>query len=366
MSETLDGARDLLGSMAEVVRLDPAAHVFYHQLPDGADDPEEPNEAIVSVTPARRVFNNRYVEALLLQYAQLPSESDKEHFCDDLAKQVLTDPISCATLIRLKMFSRVARGLGRWVNDDTTYVHCLEVIRDTLRYEPHLLANELEEVKKLHDAIEGRLNRIAWTVYRRVEIRQAASQLLWLTAEVPFAAHLRRLKESENLEINADQEQVKQTVHRIGLDSSLTSILEYVEQLLQVGDSDFEFAACLDRLRAFYEGLVKGLTAIVRSSAATRFRGNEGDEGACLQYLTDAGILTSSERDLFKRTYGFLSAEGSHSLVAQREQARIAKNILIELAWLLMQRVQTKYPGTSIECVKWPATLSPPKGLRAA
>jgi hypothetical protein len=333
-------ACELISNAREAALLDPNGEVFYEPPSFINREIEQSTQDNASVTPGERIFKNRYVDALLLQYEQLPSHSNKDSFVQALVARLRGDPIACATLIRLNRFQDISRTLASYINFAKGYVQCLEIIRDTLRYEPHLLAGELDSVKQMSRAIINELDDTRCSYEPELGHREVASQLLRLVAEVPFATHVRQLRESDNPEINTDQERVKETVHRLGLDPDLALLLSYVEELFESGDSEFDFAVCLDRLRAFYERLVTGLVPIVERFSGKPFRENRANDGQCLRYLNEAGILTPSEKRLFERFYGFLSAEGSHAASADREQARIAKNILVELAWLSMQRVQ--------------------------
>lgn len=333
-------ARDLLQEAMEAARLDPRGHVFYRPATTVTDDLEEAHEDDVIVAPGQRVFQNRYVDALLLQHSQLRSYQHREYLERLLLNHASSNPIACATVIRLDRFPDAAKREA-WLS-----VGCLTVVRDTLRYEPDLLAERLDSVKRLASDLINRLRTTTqprtYPEYRRLcplPQEDLARQLLKLAAEVPFARHLRRLHESENPEINTDQWHVEASVRLLGLDPELVSLLAHIEQQFHSGGNDFQFASCLGRLRAFYEALLAELVPVVEDLCNERFRGNLANEKNCRSYLKSVGILAASETDLLDSVYGFLSAEGAHALSAGREQARIAKNILIELVWLLMQRV---------------------------
>lgn len=343
--------RDLLKTAKEAARLDPYGYVFYRR-PSMLDDPTEqvPEEDDVTLAPGHRVFQNRYVDALLLEHSQLGSSPTRGYLERLLVNEASINPIACAAVIRLDRFPDASKR-GSWVS-----VSCLTVIQDTLRYEPHLLSERLDSVKQLASNLIDHLSKastqpplhVPYLPRRTSPLEDKGRRLLRLVAEVPFDGHLRRLHESENHEINIDQKQVEAGIRLLGLDPKLQSLLAHVDHQFNTGGNDFGFASALGRLRAFYESLFAALVPIVDGFSRQRFRGNLANEKTCRSYLKSVGILTSSETELLESVYGFLSAEGAHALSAGRDQARVAKNILIELVWLLMQRIQKRQAAVGV------------------
>lgn len=59
------------------------------------------------------------------------------------------------------------------------------------------------------------------------------------------------LFEGTNLEINQDQEKLKEIINTFGFDSALNESINKIDQKLYVAQDDFDFKGCIDLIRAF-------------------------------------------------------------------------------------------------------------------
>ena len=67
-----------------------------------------------------------------------------------------------------------------------------------------------------------------------------------------------------------------------------------------------------------------------------------------LQFLVNEGVLTVDEGEFSQKLYNYLSNAGSHSLGSAPEQARLTKNIVIEVCLLVLGRIQTFKANMSV------------------
>lgn len=141
-----------------------------------------------------------------------------------------------------------------------------------------------------------------------------------------------------NPELNADRLEVASRIERLGLPKELVSALNDVELKIQNAASPAQCKEAIDLSRSFYE------TAVVQAAKHVARRSNylgfgPGPFNPYKQYLRSQGLFSETEEELFQKFYNYLSVAGPHSLASTPEQARVAKNVAIELILMLLGRV---------------------------
>jgi len=140
-----------------------------------------------------------------------------------------------------------------------------------------------------------------------------------------------------NIEINQDKEAVSDYLKTLGFTATLGSSLDEAERLYRSAGTAFELKASLGHLRSFLEGLHKEILL----SAQSKFGGAlPGKWGEGLTYLRNNGVLSKAEEIFAGSLYTLISDEGIHPLVAEREYARLFRNVVIEYALLLLSRLK--------------------------
>ncbi|MFY9560267.1 MAG: hypothetical protein WAQ52_08545, partial [Terriglobales bacterium] len=120
--------------------------------------------------------------------------------------------------------------------------------------------------------------------------------------------------------------------------------LEKIEADFRKADSELDFNACVQRNRSFVEHLLKYCAVLVANKRGENPKPEwegPGGAGQVRAYLNSQTFLSDTLHKLCAAFYGFASDQGSHQLSTKREVARIVKNINIELALLLLRRVET-------------------------
>lgn len=145
------------------------------------------------------------------------------------------------------------------------------------------------------------------------------------------------LLEGVNFEINQDREKVKHYLKTLGFDSQLIKSIQFVEESYQSADSDFDYKACAGQLRSFISEFTKQISLKVYEKKG----GAKPPKSKAPQYLKDQKFFHSKyESNLFDALINYLSSDSVHKLSNDREVARISKNITIEFALLLLQRLE--------------------------
>jgi hypothetical protein len=138
-----------------------------------------------------------------------------------------------------------------------------------------------------------------------------------------------------NLEVNQDKGRVRTFLEKLGFTQLLSESLEEAERLYRATASPFELKSCMVHLRSFLEGLHLGACA----KAHKKFGGVLPTKwGEALKYLRDHDVLTKSEELFAAQFYTLTSDSGVHPLVAEREYARLMRNMSIEYGLLLLTK----------------------------
>jgi hypothetical protein len=139
-----------------------------------------------------------------------------------------------------------------------------------------------------------------------------------------------------NLEVNQDKETVRTFLEKLGFGQLLVQSLEEAEKLYRGSATPFELKSCLGHLRSFLEELHLQACA----AAQRKFGGSVPTKwGEALRYLLDNGVLTKPEELFASQFYTLMSDTGVHPLIAEREYARLMRNMSIEYGLLLLTKL---------------------------
>jgi hypothetical protein len=147
------------------------------------------------------------------------------------------------------------------------------------------------------------------------------------------------LQQAANLEIESDKTKVIGFLDGLGFDPLLTSSLKKAEDLYKPSADAFDLKSCLGHIRSFYEHLsIDGGMAIAAAHGASVVR--EWDP--ILTFLKNNGFFTQQQDKFARGLYALLSDEGVHPLIAEREFARLLRNVVIEYGLMFLTMLQKK------------------------
>lgn len=139
-----------------------------------------------------------------------------------------------------------------------------------------------------------------------------------------------------NLEINQDENAVRSFLEDLGFSHLLVQSLNEMERSYRAAATPFELKSSMSHLRSFLEGV--HLEAC--SAANKKFGGSiPAKWGDSLPYLRDHGVLTLKEEHLVSALYTLMSDTAVHPLIAEREYARLMRNMSIEYGLLLLTKL---------------------------
>jgi hypothetical protein len=139
-----------------------------------------------------------------------------------------------------------------------------------------------------------------------------------------------------NLEVNQDKSRVRTFLEKLGFTQLLIESLDEAERLYRTAATPFELKSSMGHLRSFLEQLHLQACA----AAHKKLGGSQPSKwGEALQYLRDHDVLTVKEEQFAAQLYALMSDTSVHPLVAEREYARLMRNISIEYGLLLLTKL---------------------------
>jgi len=135
------------------------------------------------------------------------------------------------------------------------------------------------------------------------------------------------LQELPNLEIESDKLKVEGFLVKLGFNKDMVEALNVAESDYKSTATAFELKNCLGHLRSFLEHLHRGATKSVAAAAGDTVVDRWGD---ATLYLREKGYFTVQHEKFIASLYTLLSDESVHPLTADREYARLLRNVVIE------------------------------------
>jgi hypothetical protein len=145
------------------------------------------------------------------------------------------------------------------------------------------------------------------------------------------------LLEGVNLEINNDKTLVENYLKTLGFSELLLESLNEAERL-QRSSSPFDFKSGMGHLRSFLERLHLEVVELCKWPQPKTW-------GEGLTALRTYGLLSPAEERFATGIYGLISDEAVHPVIAEKEYARLTRNVVIEYGLLLLRKLEKATPG---------------------
>jgi hypothetical protein len=135
------------------------------------------------------------------------------------------------------------------------------------------------------------------------------------------------LQELPNLEVESDKVKVEGFLVKLGFSSEMVKSLNAAESDYKSTATPFELKNCLSHLRSFLEHLHRETVKAIAAAAGQTVVDKWGD---ATLYLRKQGYFTNQHESFITSLYILLSDESVHPLTADREYARLLRNVVIE------------------------------------
>jgi len=237
------------------------------------------------------------------------------------------------------------------------HVMLLKQLEDMIALNYTLLTSEqYEELKSalmlLRDKALGQLDgmkdgrkqfTVAWPEMPTVDLRRqnqeiadACDALIEQCAEARHVYLGASLLEGLNLEVNQDKAAVENRLQAFGFSKALSDCLDEADRLYRAPGTAFDLKSSMGHLRSFMENVhAEALPAIAKSGEASPRKWGEG-----LLFLRRHDILSPHEEQFAAALYKLISDEAVHPLIADRECARLARNVVIEYGLLFLRKLE--------------------------
>lgn len=209
------------------------------------------------------------------------------------------------------------------------------IVNYCLTAEKHLQAYEKQRVTGVSFPEIGIVNPKA----QFSELLSASTEIIEQCRHARYL-HLKSvLLQRLNLEVNQDKGAVEGFLQSLGFSGPLLDCLNEAERLYLGPASSFDLKSSMGHLRSFLEKL--HVEAVERLESKTRATDQPPlTWGASLKYLRNGSVLSVPEERLAADLYTLISDEAVHPLMAGQEDARLARNMVIEYALMFLRKLQ--------------------------
>jgi hypothetical protein len=175
------------------------------------------------------------------------------------------------------------------------------------------------------------------TVYHmRHELPQVCDSILEECRKARYLYVKGSLLPGMNLEINQDKDRVSTFLDKLGFSKLLIESLNQAESLYRAAATPFELKSSMGHLRSFLEHLHLDACAALHKKRGGPLPSKWGE---AMQYLLDNGVLTSKEQQFAIQFYALMSDTTVHPIVAEREYARLMRNMSIDYGLLVLTKL---------------------------
>ena len=317
-----------------------------------------PEQTLAGDLASNHRLQSQNYNLLRALFDRITNDEDRKVFIDQIEKASRDHPAATlAFLFLIKQrgvdsalqFLHVGNIVSRAYFGTHPPMLCLEMLEKYIRFEHNSLTEEdLNKIAKRINYIrmypeydithQGGIGEVRTPKPNAFEISKTKDIARNIGCAIDKIRHMRLSKdllEGVNLEINQDRNTVKHYLEQFGFPSDLIENIRNVEEAYQSAQSGFDYKTCADHLRSFILGLTKEI--------ADKVAQHDGDtrQKKPAKYLHDKDFFYSTqESDLFQSFIRYLSSDSVHQLRSDREVARIGKNVAIEFALLLSQRLE--------------------------
>jgi hypothetical protein len=147
------------------------------------------------------------------------------------------------------------------------------------------------------------------------------------------------LQELPNLEIESDKVKVVGFLDSLGFNPLLAASLARAEQQYSSASGPFDWKECLGHIRSFYEHMNIDAGQAIANSLGK----NVVDQwDPTLTFLKNSKFFTEQQDKFARGLYTLLSDEGVHPLIAEKEFARLLRNVVIEYGLMFLIMLEKK------------------------
>jgi hypothetical protein len=146
------------------------------------------------------------------------------------------------------------------------------------------------------------------------------------------------LQKLPNLEIESDKKKVQSFLVKLGFTGNMLGALNAAESDYTSTATTFELKNCLGHLRSFLEYLHRESAKSIAISSGETIADKWGD---ATLYLRQKSIFTKQHEAFVATLYTLISDTSVHPLTAEREYARLLRNVVIEYGVMFLSKLDS-------------------------
>lgn len=232
------------------------------------------------------------------------------------------------TLIRLGFVEKALKAFeSRRKYSDLLLELILSLLRDNFNY------FDIEQLNKILKEV------------KRIPVSSIKTKELLITEIIDGRYELLKKKvRGVNVEINLDKKTVSEKIDYLSLDENYKKLLDEIDEFIYTNTSEFVNAAMISNLRVFLEDLFKDIAKRIVNAKEEKIPKVEGrgEMGNIRHYLKDKLDLSEKDDKFITAFVDILHSEGGHSFTSKKEYFRLARNIAIEIALLVLSKYEKK------------------------
>jgi len=215
-------------------------------------------------------------------------------------------------------------------------------LAEAIKHRPDIFSTEIVErvLDYADDYISGKseIGKHARGEYGSLydEVTAIIKEVYYVANEVLVKDFAKQIDTAFNPELNVDEKRVIEEISYLGFPLDLTEQLRYITELLDNANDPKQYRTVMSAIRVFTERFYEQTAKAI--DPASKVDGKEADKVAKL--FKEKRLLSSDMADLLKAHRHFLSNDGTHRIKSRKEDARIAKNITIELSLYIATRLR--------------------------
>jgi len=149
------------------------------------------------------------------------------------------------------------------------------------------------------------------------------------------------LDEGSNFEIDQDKDKVIEKMKHFGFSENLSVILNKINDYYwDTKNDEFEYSMAIGKIREFFSELVKEVTDRIYEKTKEKIPTTKNTGIANMREYLKMHLHLTNENKLIDELVELTNKKGSHSLISSKEHFRLIKNIGIELALLILTKLE--------------------------
>lgn len=295
-------------------------------------------------------YSNKQVNSLLKIYFQI-SPADKDKMLRDLVEfsnikyGYKYASIGYSFLIHSGhaeiAFKKMAKDFTSYQNQ-VDYAQVLLSISNIMKYEWKIVPKDQIEYlyKWINDIYGGKnvlgKNRLSYPnlyrdAFKEIEnLRRKLNIIKMIDLE-------ERILVGVNDEINTDQKALKYEFKKYNFPDDLTEALDKIDSKISTSTDNFDFKGIMDLTRSFTERLFQHIAITLDASEGKKV--NEKDSEEIAKFFIQKQLISANQADLLVSLRHFLSNEGAHRLKSRPDDARLSRNMVVEISLYLILRL---------------------------